>query len=468
MLPRDYAGENKMPIVSGALGLIGIAGAGAAVAGPLLDKAAEQLFDNYGKKILEDIQARLRAYTGKVPLNHDLEHVIRLAELTSTLVLLETYRRQDENDHFDERTYQPPLFIEAARKWLHDQLGLSWRMKLIPNDTLVQELERQLDQSLSTRKREELRASLKEAERHVWCDLIAGAQSGEPPPEFAEIFFGNDIDQPGWSVTFLAFMREVLKKNPRAEVAFVTTRLSGALEALRRVETNLALVVNHTAVLPALQEDVSELLAMIRQNQLNRQARQEGLPDALVKPKYFDTKTREIIRSTFSIYRQDYEIDLPILAARIEDHLSHQSEVSAKILRRFMKGIRVDDSFVALLTGFADTLTAPPVPVASPIYDDTRFELAINERAEMIVFYNKLPLYPLSWLEFHADSSRLHLVIGGGFHRDIPIRPELARYMRRAHRSLMVYMDEKTGEPIEGDYLPLLVFKADPPKDPTN
>jgi hypothetical protein len=69
----------------------------------LLKKAAELLFDDAGKYLLEETQARLRAYAGDIPANHDLEHAIRYAELTSTLVLLEEYRRQDEGDRFDVR-----------------------------------------------------------------------------------------------------------------------------------------------------------------------------------------------------------------------------------------------------------------------------------------------------------------------------------------------------------------------------
>ena len=83
-------------VVAGILAGFGLSG----WSDELLEKAAELLFDDAGKRMLEDIQARLRAYTGGIPPNHDLEHAIRSAELTSTLVLLEEYRRQDEGDRF--------------------------------------------------------------------------------------------------------------------------------------------------------------------------------------------------------------------------------------------------------------------------------------------------------------------------------------------------------------------------------
>ncbi len=42
----------------------------------------------------------------------------------------------------------------------------------------------------------------------------------------------------------------------------------------------------------------------------------------------------------------------------------------------------------------------------------------------------------------------------------IPIRPELARYMQNAFQVLMVLMDEDSGEPVEGDYVPLIIHRS--------
>lgn len=239
-----------MPVPIGSSLLIACGVSGAGWAGPVLDKALERLFDGAGKRVLEDVQARLRAYTGDIPRNHDLEQAIRLVELTSTLVLLETYRRRDEGDRFDTRGAPPPPFIAAAQHWLHEQIGLSPQMTVVSNDALVAELERQLDRLLSAREPAEVRTTLKDAEGQVWDDLKVGIGQqgvGEPPSEFANLFFGNDTDEPGWSVTFLAFMREVFKKNPRAEVAFVTTRLAAVRSVLDRLETRIDAL--HVAVI---------------------------------------------------------------------------------------------------------------------------------------------------------------------------------------------------------------------------
>ena len=254
-------------VVAGILAGFGLSG----WSDELLKKAAELLFDDAGKRMLEDIQARLRAYTGGIPPNHDLEHAIRSAELTSTLVLLEEYRRQDEGDRFDTRGAMPPPFISASRKWLNNQIGLCPRLRLAANNELVAELDRVLDQSVVSTRREEVREMLAKAEQQVWNDLKAGAAAndgGEPPAEFKKFFFGNDTGQPGWAVTFVAFMREALKKNAKAEVAFVTTRLAAVRTSLDRVETKIDSVKGDTEAL------------LKRQDKIRRDL--EQMPDAVV------------------------------------------------------------------------------------------------------------------------------------------------------------------------------------------
>jgi hypothetical protein len=235
-----------MSLTGGLLMMFGAAGA--EWAGPLLDKAAEHLFDGAGKRALEDITAKLRAYTGDVPLNHDLEHAIRLAELTSTIVLLEAYRRQDEGDRFDSRTAMEPPFIPAARKWLHEQIGLSPRLTMVQNDRLVATLDQQLDNLLVARRPDEVRNTLRSAEQEVWHDLVAGVAE-EPPPEFARLFFGYDSEKPGWSMMFLAFIREMFKKDPRTEVAFVTTRLAAVRSMLESVKEKVSTLQQETVSL---------------------------------------------------------------------------------------------------------------------------------------------------------------------------------------------------------------------------
>ncbi len=93
---------------------------------------------------------------------------------------------------------------------------------------------------------------------------------------------------------------------------------------------------------------------------------------------------------------------------------------------------------------------------------DMKVELAVNDRAEAIVFHSKHFTYPLAWLEFDLDSNRLDFILKNGELRNfgIPVRPDLAKYMQNAFQILMVYMDEKTGEPIEGGYFPLMIHRS--------
>jgi hypothetical protein len=255
----------------------------------------------------------LRAYTGSIPINHDLEQVIRLAELTSTLIVLATYRRQDEGDRFDTHGAAPPPFINAARNWLHQQIGLSPSMKVVPNDALVTEVNRRLDGLLVTSAPEGVRTLLKDAERQVWDELTTGAGVGEPPAEFRRLFLGDEASEPGWAVTFLALIREAFKKTPRAEIAFVTTRLGAVRSALDRVETkigalNAEVIAGHRKlddIADAMEHRHRELLDAIArgkyvnpEDEFNRRERPIGSEQELKS--LFSSADQELIKQWFT------------------------------------------------------------------------------------------------------------------------------------------------------------------------
>ncbi len=191
--------------------------AGADLAIKALESAEKLLFDGAGKAVLEDVQARLRAWTGTVPRNHDLERALRLAELTTSLVLLGAYRQEAEDAALDHRSARVPPFIDAATKALHGTLGANADLKLRANEALSAELETDLDRILASRAPETLRAVLRTAELQVWNDLVAGAAArgqSEAPADFRAQFFGETPDHPGWAIVFQAFVREALKKTP--------------------------------------------------------------------------------------------------------------------------------------------------------------------------------------------------------------------------------------------------------------
>ena len=228
-------------------------------AADLVEAAADLLFDGVGKSVLEGVQGQLRGYVGRIPPNHDLENALRLVALTSTLVVLKCYSREEEVDRFDNRAAQPPPFIGAAETWLRRALGIDGTLTVKTNDDLVTELEAELDNALTTRNVDALRSALKAAETEMWRELTEGATAhggGSPPADFAALFRGEIADKPGWSLIAQAFMREAMKKNPRALVAFVTSRLAHLRNDLDGLSTKLDATLDGIGALRQGQESL--------------------------------------------------------------------------------------------------------------------------------------------------------------------------------------------------------------------
>ena len=93
--------------------------------------------------------------------------------------------------------------------------------------------------------------------------------------------------------------------------------------------------------------------------------------------------------------------------------------------------------------------------------EKVRVELVVNDRAEAMIFHNKPFSKAMSWFEYDLDSKKLDFVMDDGDTRNfgIPVNPELTKYMDNAFQVLMVLTDEKTGEPTEGQYYPLIVHR---------
>ncbi len=257
-----------MNIASAVLVAVGAGAVGADWAAPLIERAAERLFDGAGQRVLARIRARLDEHAD-VPVNYDLEQAIRLAENTSSLMILASYRRQVEDDMIITRAARTPPFIDAARRWLYKQIGRAAELEAVANNDLVSELNQRLDALIGAPSRDEIRALLDQAEQQVYADLLAGA--GEPPAEFSDFFFGRIDGEPGWSVIFLALIREALKHNPRAEIGFVTTRLAAVRVTLARLEPKIVM----------LQATLDDVRATIEREGALATARQEELKDGL-------------------------------------------------------------------------------------------------------------------------------------------------------------------------------------------
>ncbi len=102
----------------------------------------------------------------------------------------------------------------------------------------------------------------------------------------------------------------------------------------------------------------------------------------------------------------------------------------------------------------------------SDVYDETgdpefKINLVINEGAKIAVFHNKPFRTKIAWLEYDLDEDRLEFVLGDGKIRNFggKMPSEYQKAMQNAHQILIVQMNEETGEPIGGNYYPLILHK---------
>lgn len=89
-------------------------------------------------------------------------------------------------------------------------------------------------------------------------------------------------------------------------------------------------------------------------------------------------------------------------------------------------------------------------------------EVTITEDGKVAVFHNRPFIDELAWVEYDMDRKALEFVLDNGNIRNIgvPVRHELAKYMQNTHQVLMVMMDDESGEPKEGYYIPLIIHKV--------
>ena len=101
-------------------------------------------------------------------------------------------------------------------------------------------------------------------------------------------------------------------------------------------------------------------------------------------------------------------------------------------------------------------------PINLPSYSDadTKVQLVVNERNEAFVFHNRPWSRPVVRLEYNRLTRSMEFLLKGGVRRNFGmlVDQRLGKYLEKSTRILMVLMDDKTGEPIEGSYSPLLVY----------
>ena len=86
-------------------------------------------------------------------------------------------------------------------------------------------------------------------------------------------------------------------------------------------------------------------------------------------------------------------------------------------------------------------------------------EVAVKDDGKCAIFHNKKFKNALSWLEFDLKTYRLDFVMDDGEIRDagLPLSKDVSKNMQNSHQVLMVLMDEATGQPKRGHYVPLIL-----------
>lgn len=97
-------------------------------------------------------------------------------------------------------------------------------------------------------------------------------------------------------------------------------------------------------------------------------------------------------------------------------------------------------------------------------------ELLVTDKAEAILFHDRVFLKELSWLEYNLDNSTLTLVMEDGDVRDfgIPVDPQLGKYLQNAYQVLMVNTEGKKDiteadlqDPnLKEEYMPLIIHRG--------
>lgn len=86
-------------------------------------------------------------------------------------------------------------------------------------------------------------------------------------------------------------------------------------------------------------------------------------------------------------------------------------------------------------------------------------EVGIREDGSVVVFHDKPFKTALSWFEYDVETSKLDFIFDDGEMRDIglPLAPSIGKHMQNSHQILTIWMDDKTGDAKQGDFIPLII-----------
>lgn len=93
---------------------------------------------------------------------------------------------------------------------------------------------------------------------------------------------------------------------------------------------------------------------------------------------------------------------------------------------------------------------------------EMKVELVITDKAEAYIFHNKPFKRQISWVEYDLDHNKLDFVMNDGDQRNfgLLVKRDLGKYLQNAYQILVVLRDEQSGEPIEGEYFPIIIHRA--------
>lgn len=116
----------------------------------------------------------------------------------------------------------------------------------------------------------------------------------------------------------------------------------------------------------------------------------------------------------------------------------------------------------AMTEQLTSTSSGPGYSDGTPFEQEMKVELVINDRAEAFIFHNKPFKRQVSWIEYDLDTNKLDFVMNDGDTRNfgLLVKRDMSKYLQNAFQILVVLTDDKTGEPVEGEYFPLIIHRA--------
>lgn len=90
-------------------------------------------------------------------------------------------------------------------------------------------------------------------------------------------------------------------------------------------------------------------------------------------------------------------------------------------------------------------------------------EVAVDEKGKVILFHNREFKDPIAWFEFDLSTGKIDFIMDDGLIRDAGfyVTKIMSKYMQNSHQILTVFLDNSSGEAIEGRYVPLIIHKSE-------